>query len=133
MELEDELQRRCVEGRLSATIIHAGDYFGGGTGSWLDLVIAKSLRDGKLIYPGPTDMLHAWPTSRPGADIRRGSGTPDVRAAVSSAFILRPHPDRRRTAAGSSGGGVAGLRPAKDGSTERAIACRLAACRTDAA
>ncbi len=60
MELEDELQRRCIEGRLGATIIRAGDYFGGGTGSWLDLVIAKSLRDGKLIYPGPTDVPHAW-------------------------------------------------------------------------
>jgi nucleoside-diphosphate-sugar epimerase len=60
VELEDEIQRRCIEGRLRATIIRAGDYFGGGTGSWLDLVIAKSLRDGKLVYPGPTDVPHAW-------------------------------------------------------------------------
>ena len=60
VELEDEIQRRCIQGRLRATIIRAGDYFGGGTGSWLDLVIAKSLRDGKLVYPGPTDVPHAW-------------------------------------------------------------------------
>jgi nucleoside-diphosphate-sugar epimerase len=60
IQLEDELQQRCIDGRLRATIIRAGDYFGGGTGSWLDLVIVKSLRDGKLVYPGPTDVPHAW-------------------------------------------------------------------------
>ena len=60
IELEDELQQRCLDGRLRATILRAGDYFGGGTGSWLDLVIVKSLRDGKLVYPGPTDVPHAW-------------------------------------------------------------------------
>jgi nucleoside-diphosphate-sugar epimerase len=59
-DLEDELQQRCIEGRLQATIIRAGDFFGGGTGSWLDLVIVKSLRDGKLVYPGPMDVPHAW-------------------------------------------------------------------------
>lgn len=60
MDLEDELQRRSIDGRLRATIIRAGDFFGGGTGSWLDLVIAKSLRDGKLVYPGPVNVRHAW-------------------------------------------------------------------------
>ena len=60
IELEDALQRRCLDGRLRATIIRAGDYFGGGSGSWLDLVIVKSLRDGKLVYPGPTGVPHAW-------------------------------------------------------------------------
>jgi len=60
IQLEDELQRRCIDGRLRVTIIRAGDYFGGGSGSWLDLVIVKSLRDGKLVYPGPTDVPHAW-------------------------------------------------------------------------
>ena len=60
VELENELQRRCIEGRLRATILRAGDFFGGGTGSWLDLVITKSLRAGKLVYPGPTGVPHAW-------------------------------------------------------------------------
>ena len=60
IELEDELQRRCIEGRLRATVLRAGDFFGGGTGSWLDLVILKSLRDGKLVYPGPMNVPHAW-------------------------------------------------------------------------
>lgn len=60
IELEEEIARRCGAGRLAATIIRAGDFFGGGTGSWVDLVIVKSLRAGKLVYPGPTDVAHAW-------------------------------------------------------------------------
>ncbi len=28
--------------------------------SWFDLAIVKSLRAGKLVYPGPTDVPHAW-------------------------------------------------------------------------
>jgi nucleoside-diphosphate-sugar epimerase len=58
--LEAELERRCAAGRLSATVIRAGDFYGGGAGSWLDLAIVKSLRAGKLVYPGPTDVAHAW-------------------------------------------------------------------------
>lgn len=60
IELEAEIARRCKEGRLAATVIRAGDFFGGGSGSWVDLVIVKSLRAGKLVYPGPTDVAHAW-------------------------------------------------------------------------
>jgi hypothetical protein len=41
-------------------VIRAGDFFGSGRGSWLDLVIAKSLSKGKLVYPGPLDQPHAW-------------------------------------------------------------------------
>jgi len=29
-------------------VIRAGDFFGAGSGSWMDLVITKSLRQGKL-------------------------------------------------------------------------------------
>jgi len=57
--MERELERRAAAG-LRTIVIRAGDFFGGGTGSWLDLVIAKSLRAGRLVYPGPTDLPHAW-------------------------------------------------------------------------
>ncbi len=59
-------QRAAMEAEIAArpglrsTVIRAGDFFGGGTGSWLDLVIAKDLAKGKLIYPGPLDVPHAW-------------------------------------------------------------------------
>jgi nucleoside-diphosphate-sugar epimerase len=59
--------REAIEGALrdraglrSATI-RAGDFFGGaGTGSWFDITVVKSLRAGKLVYPGPLNAPHAW-------------------------------------------------------------------------
>ncbi len=59
-------QRAAMEAEIAArpglrsTVIRAGDFYGGGTGSWLDLVIAKDLAKGKLVYPGPLDVPHAW-------------------------------------------------------------------------
>jgi len=57
--MEAELEARASRG-LRSVVLRAGDFFGGGTGSWLDLVIAKSLRAGRLTYPGPLDRVHAW-------------------------------------------------------------------------
>ena len=45
---------------LRSTVIRAGDFYGAGRGSWLDLVIAKSVARGRLVYPGPLDRPHAW-------------------------------------------------------------------------
>jgi nucleoside-diphosphate-sugar epimerase len=45
---------------LRSTVIRAGDFFGHGQGSWLDLLIAKQLANGRLAYPGPLDRVHAW-------------------------------------------------------------------------
>jgi nucleoside-diphosphate-sugar epimerase len=59
-EMEDELVRRARAGRLRSTVVTAGDFFGSGTGSWLDEVIAKSVGQGKLVYPGALDVMHAW-------------------------------------------------------------------------
>jgi nucleoside-diphosphate-sugar epimerase len=58
-ELEAEMRARAAGGQRSV-VIRAGDFFGSGRGSWLDLVIAKSLAQGKLVYPGPLDVPHAW-------------------------------------------------------------------------
>lgn len=58
--IEAELQRRCAAGTLRATVLRAGDFFGAGTGSWFDLVIAKGIGSGKLTYPGALDVVHAW-------------------------------------------------------------------------
>jgi nucleoside-diphosphate-sugar epimerase len=59
--LEDEMHARATRG-LKSIVIRAGDFFGGayGAGSWLDQVIVKSIRDGKLVYPGPPELMHAW-------------------------------------------------------------------------
>jgi len=45
---------------LRSVVIRAGDFFGAGRGTWFDLAIAKSLTAGKLVYPGPLDVPHAW-------------------------------------------------------------------------
>ncbi|MDD2926643.1 sugar nucleotide-binding protein [Rhodoferax sp.] len=54
--MEEHLRRSGVRG----VVIRAGDFFGSGRGSWLDLVLAKDLRRGVLTYPGPQDVGTAW-------------------------------------------------------------------------
>jgi nucleoside-diphosphate-sugar epimerase len=58
-DLEAAMQARASTG-LRSLVIRAGDFFGGGTGSWFDRVIARDLPQGRLVYPGPTDVPHAW-------------------------------------------------------------------------
>jgi len=45
---------------MQGIVIRAGDFFGCNTGSWFDMTIAKDLPKGKLTYPGPLDLPHAW-------------------------------------------------------------------------
>lgn len=46
---------------LDSVVLRAGDFFGGAQrGSWFDLAIASRLKSGKLIYPGPLNVQHAW-------------------------------------------------------------------------
>jgi nucleoside-diphosphate-sugar epimerase len=60
VQMEDGLRALAERGALRSVVIRAGDFFGGGTGSWFDLVITKSLHQGKLVYPGALDLPHAW-------------------------------------------------------------------------
>lgn len=60
VEMEREMERLCASAGIPGTVIRAGDFFGGGTGSWFDLAIVKSARQRKLVYPGPLDVIHAW-------------------------------------------------------------------------
>ena len=57
--MEAALQSAAAQGQRSV-VVRAGDFFGMGTGSWLDLAIVKPLARGKLVYPGPLDRRHAW-------------------------------------------------------------------------
>ncbi len=57
--IEQEMHARASLG-LRSVVIRAGDFFGAGTGAWFDLVIVKSLAQGKLSYAGPLDRAHAW-------------------------------------------------------------------------
>jgi len=58
--LEGEMSARAEAGRFRAVILRAGDFYGSGEGSWLDLSIVKDLAKGRLVYPGPPDLPHAW-------------------------------------------------------------------------
>ncbi|GAA5179656.1 SDR family oxidoreductase [Niveibacterium umoris] len=61
-------QRIALEGQMRAAsregvrsiVIRAGDFFGGGPGSWFDMVIAKDIAKGRVTWPGPEDLPHAW-------------------------------------------------------------------------
>ena len=56
----EEAMRAHVARGLRSVVIRAGDFYGSGSGSWLDQVIVKSIARGKLVYPGPLDLPHAW-------------------------------------------------------------------------
>jgi nucleoside-diphosphate-sugar epimerase len=57
--LEAEMRRRADAG-LRSVVIRAGDFYGGGRGAWFDRVIVGRLGRGRLVYPGPRDVAHAW-------------------------------------------------------------------------
>ena len=58
--MEALIAQRAAAGRFTASVLRAGDFFGAGTGNWFDQAIVKSLAAGKLVYPGPLDLPHAW-------------------------------------------------------------------------
>jgi nucleoside-diphosphate-sugar epimerase len=58
-DMEAEMANRAAQG-LRSIVVRAGDFYGSGTGSWLDMAIGKGLHQGRLVYPGPLDVPHAW-------------------------------------------------------------------------
>ena len=59
VEMEHRMREASDRG-VRTIILRAGDFFGGGRGSWFDLVIAKDLANGIVTYPGPLDVVHEW-------------------------------------------------------------------------
>ncbi len=60
VQLEQRLQAATQGGDLRAVVLRAGDFFGSGTGTWLDQAIAKDLPRGRVTWPGPLDMATPW-------------------------------------------------------------------------
>lgn len=58
--LEQRLADATRDGRMRAVVLRAGDFFGSGTGSWLDQAIAKDLPQGRVTWPGPLDVATSW-------------------------------------------------------------------------
>jgi nucleoside-diphosphate-sugar epimerase len=59
VEIEQRIKEACDRG-MRAVVLRAGDFYGGGRGSWFDLVICKELERQRLTYPGPFDVVHTW-------------------------------------------------------------------------
>jgi len=57
--MEQAMRGRAGQG-LRSVVIRAGDFYGCGSGSWFDQAIVKDIAKGKLVYPGPLDVPHAW-------------------------------------------------------------------------
>lgn len=60
MDSEAQVRAATQDGRMKAVVIRGGDFFGSGTGSWLDEVMLKDIHRGKLTYPGPLNVPTAW-------------------------------------------------------------------------
>src|SRR5712691_7160510 len=56
----EERMAEAAERGARVINLRAGDFFGGGRGAWLDLVIAKEIGSGRLTYPGPLELVHEW-------------------------------------------------------------------------
>ena len=59
-EAMEQRLREAADRGVRAIVVRAGDFFGGGRGSWFDLVIARDIASGRITYPGPLDTTHAW-------------------------------------------------------------------------
>ena len=86
----------AAAGRLRATVITAGDFFGAGSGSWLDQAIVKPIASGRLDYPGDPELVaRLGLPARPGARVRRRRRA-RRRGAVRALHLRRPLGHRAR-------------------------------------
>ena len=62
MRIASEAQVRAAtqDGRMKAVVIRGGDFFGSGSGVWLDEVMVKAIQRGSFTYPGPMNVPTAW-------------------------------------------------------------------------
>lgn len=54
------LEQRLVDSGIPCVVIRAGDFFGGGKGTWFDQAIVKDIKKGIFSYPGQQDTPTAW-------------------------------------------------------------------------
>jgi nucleoside-diphosphate-sugar epimerase len=54
------MEQRLAQSSVQTIVIRAGDFFGQGTGSWFDTVVAKELPKGVLRYPAANGVHTAW-------------------------------------------------------------------------
>ena len=57
---EAQIRAATADGRIKSVVIRGGDFFGSGTGSWVDEVMVRNLTRGRFTYPGPLDVPTTW-------------------------------------------------------------------------
>ena len=60
VDMERQLEQAANAHGLRSIVIRAGDFFGCGTGSWFDLLVAKGAPRGRMGYAGPMGVGTAW-------------------------------------------------------------------------
>jgi nucleoside-diphosphate-sugar epimerase len=60
VQLEERLAAAAREKGFRFVVLRAGDFFGGGPGSWFDRVIVKDAGKGAFTSPAPEGVVHAW-------------------------------------------------------------------------
>ena len=85
--MEAELEARAAAGRLRATVITAGDFFGAGSGSWFDQVVVKSIAPASSSIPDRSTSSTPGPTCPTWR--ARSSPSPRADAAPFERFTLR--------------------------------------------
>ena len=62
IDMEAMFEKTARQHDVQTIILRAGDFYGGKAvgSSWFDQAITKALARGKMTYPGPMDVNHAW-------------------------------------------------------------------------
>ena len=55
-----QMEQRLQQSGVRSIVIRAGDFFGGGKGTWFDTAMVKDIRKGQFTYPGAPDVSRAW-------------------------------------------------------------------------
>lgn len=60
VEMERAFEEAASNRGVQTLILRAGDFYGSGEGSWMDLALLEKLGKGIFTYPGPMHVPHAW-------------------------------------------------------------------------
>ncbi len=60
VEVEALFRAEAETNGTRTIVLRAGDFYGGGPGSWFDLVLTSRLKRGVFVAPGAMDVPHAW-------------------------------------------------------------------------
>lgn len=60
VQMETLLREQAEAGKVRSVILRAGDFYGQGTGSMFDLIVASKVKKGIFTAPGPMEIVHEW-------------------------------------------------------------------------